>query len=198
MAGRSTNPPPVFLSLTPTINAVYNVKHPKTYPLPTQRSGEVLFVALPKYNLPDMNVISLSMIQRAAKYKCNCRYLPKRWCNLIVTSRAWSNTTSGMYENCTGSPIYWRPPMLKKTLACTKTCGREGERRKRNEKGMRVVVVSVKLFRFLFFSFFRVKQVPKVTEWLNDFMSDWMSDCLTWLCTLEPLWLTWSRQPEWH
>lgn len=121
----------------------------------TQRSGEVLFVALPKYNLPDMNVISLSMIQRAAKYKCNCRYLPKRWCNLIVTSRAWSNTTSGMYENCTGSPIYWRPPMLKKTLACTKTCGREGERRTKKRKGhesgsgKRQVISFPRFFQFL-------------------------------------------------
>lgn len=133
--------------------------------------------ALPKYNLPDMNVISLSMIQRAAKYKCNCRYLPKRWCNLIVTSRAWSNTTSGMYENCTGSPIYWRPPMLKKTLACTKTYGREGERRNKKRKGHESGSGKRQVISFpLFFRFFRVKQVPKVMFVWRD---GWMNSCPT-------------------
>jgi hypothetical protein len=73
-------------------------------------------------NLLDMNDTSLSIIQRNAKYKCTCIYLPNLWCNLMVTSRAFSITTSGMYEKWTGSLLKCWPPILKKTFACTKTC----------------------------------------------------------------------------
>lgn len=72
--------------------------------------------------LPATKVTSLSIIQRSAKYKCTCTYFPMRWCNLMVTSRAFSITVSGMYEKCTGSPLKCCPPMLKNTFACVNTC----------------------------------------------------------------------------
>lgn len=70
---------------------------------------------------PVTNDTSLSIIHRSAKYKWTWTYFPMRWCNLIVTSRAFSITVSGMYEKCTGSPMKCWPPMLKKAFAWTNT-----------------------------------------------------------------------------
>lgn len=82
-------------------------------------------------HLPVIKVTSLNIIQRDAKYKCTWRYFPMRWCNFMVTSRAFSITVSGIYEKWTGSPLKCCPPMLKKTLACTKTLIMEVEKTKR-------------------------------------------------------------------
>lgn len=99
---------------------------------PKKRNGRVNLLLPLIYNkyipqkstfiyLPATKVTSLSIIQRSAKYKCTCTYFPMRWCNLMVTSRAFSITVSGIYEKCTGSPLKCWPPMLKNTFACVNT-----------------------------------------------------------------------------
>lgn len=46
--------------------------------------------------LPETNDISDSIIHLTAKYKFIFKYLPTRWCSLMVTSRAWSIMVSGI------------------------------------------------------------------------------------------------------
>lgn len=65
---------------------IYSLYKPFSLPLVTKTLN----------NSPDINEISDSIIHFTAKYKLIFKYLPTRWCNLIVTSRAWSITVSGI------------------------------------------------------------------------------------------------------
>lgn len=87
--------------------------------------------------LPATKVTSLNIIQRSAKYKCTWTYFPMRWCNLMVTSRAFSITVSGIYEKCTGSPLKCCPPMLKNTFACVNTCKKKWWQQTNGKKRMK-------------------------------------------------------------